>query len=53
MGSIKECAEELRIHLMFIPPGNTDELQPIDRAVFGIMKAVCRFCSGNRALMIP
>jgi hypothetical protein len=37
--SMKNFAAELGIHLLFIPPGLTDELQPLDRFVFGVMKA--------------
>jgi hypothetical protein len=37
--AMKEYAAELAIHLLFIPPGLTDELQPLDRFVFGAMKA--------------
>jgi hypothetical protein len=32
-------AEGLNIRLHFIPPGMTDEFQPLDRKVFGILKA--------------
>jgi hypothetical protein len=35
-------ARELGIELHFIPPGWTDELQPLDRYVFGALKSVCR-----------
>jgi hypothetical protein len=34
-------AAELGIHSLFIPPGLTGELQPLDRFVFGVMKANC------------
>jgi hypothetical protein len=40
--AMRRHARELGIHLLFIPPGLTDELQPIDRFVFGAMKATCR-----------
>jgi hypothetical protein len=41
-----ECAKRLKIQLHYIPPGWTDELQPLDRYVFGALKAICRrlFC---------
>jgi hypothetical protein len=39
---ITRYAERLAIRLWFIPPGHTDELQPLDRTVFGSMKAVFR-----------
>jgi hypothetical protein len=35
-------AEELGIHFLFIPPGLIDEFQPLDRSVFGALKAACR-----------
>lgn len=35
---IRKLAESLSIELLFIPPGLTDEYQPLDRAVFGVMK---------------
>jgi transposase len=38
----RELADELRIRLHFIPPGWTDELQPLDRYVFGALKSMCR-----------
>jgi hypothetical protein len=38
----KDSAAELGIRLLFIPPGLTDELQPLNRFVFGVMKANCR-----------
>jgi hypothetical protein len=39
---ITGLAASLNIKLRFIPAGHTDELQPLDRAVFGAMKAVFR-----------
>jgi hypothetical protein len=36
---MKKYAEDLGIHLLFIPPGLTDEMQPLDRFAFGVMKA--------------
>jgi hypothetical protein len=38
----RQHAHDLGINLLFIPPGLTDELQPLDRFVFGAMKATCR-----------
>jgi hypothetical protein len=48
----KEYAASIGVNLLFIPPGMTDELQPLDRYVFGVMKANCRrsyrpFCQAN------
>jgi hypothetical protein len=39
---IRDFAIELGISLLFIPPGMTASLQPLDRAVFGAMKATAR-----------
>jgi hypothetical protein len=39
---IKQYARSLGIKLWFIPAGHTDELQPLDRAVFGAMKSIFR-----------
>ena len=38
----KEAAARLEIELVFIPPGCTDQLQPLDRRVFGVLKAHAR-----------
>jgi hypothetical protein len=38
----KAHAASLGIRLWFIPAGHTDELQPLDRAVFGAMKGTFR-----------
>jgi transposase len=38
----RNIARELNIELHFIPPGWTDELQPLDRYIFGAMKSICR-----------
>jgi hypothetical protein len=40
--TIRAYAEDLRIHLLFVPPGLTEELQPLDRFVFGAMKGTFR-----------
>ena len=39
---ILEYANQLNIDLIFIPAGLTDELQPLDRLVFGSLKATAR-----------
>jgi hypothetical protein len=39
---IRGHAASLGIRLWFIPAGHTDELQPLDRAVFGALKAKFR-----------
>jgi hypothetical protein len=39
---MRKHAHNLGINLWFIPPGLTDELQPLDHFVFGVMKATCR-----------
>lgn len=41
--SIIDLAETLNIKLYFIPPGMTDEFQPLDRNVFGCLKATARY----------
>jgi hypothetical protein len=43
------------IELLFIHPGQTDRLQPLDRYVFGALKSVCRrisdrHCADNRTI---
>jgi hypothetical protein len=38
----RACAIELGIVLHFIPAGWTDELQLLDRYVFGVLKSICR-----------
>jgi hypothetical protein len=40
--AVGALAAELRIVLHFIPPGLTDLLQPLDRSVFGALKAEYR-----------
>jgi hypothetical protein len=39
---VKQEAAALGIRLYFIHAGFTDELQPLDRYVFGVLKAMCR-----------
>jgi hypothetical protein len=36
--AMKKYAEELGFHLLFLPPGLTDEMQPLDWFVFGGLK---------------
>jgi hypothetical protein len=38
----KRLAARLNIELLFIPPGQTGELQPLDRTIFGAMKQIGR-----------
>jgi hypothetical protein len=49
---VRELADRLCIRLHFIPPGLTDILQPLDRALFGALKAeyraICRFGMSQR-----
>ena len=40
---IRDLAHALDIELIYIPPGLTDEYQPLDRAVFGVMKQHFRY----------
>jgi hypothetical protein len=40
--AMRQYAEDLGIHLLFIPRGLTDDLQPLDRYVFRAMKGLCR-----------
>lgn len=40
--AVKRLAENLAIRLHYVPPGATDELQPLDRRVFGALKATAR-----------
>ena len=39
---IKEYAKNLGIEMYFIPAGLTDKFQPLDRRVFGCLKATAR-----------
>jgi hypothetical protein len=39
---VRDLARCLHIHLRFMPAGLTDEIQPLERAVFGAMKTSCR-----------
>ena len=40
---VKEHASKMNVGLIFVPAGQTDEWQPLDRAVFGSLKR--RACS--------
>lgn len=40
--TIKELAQSLNIELVFIPPGCTDVCQPLDVAVFAVLKGYAR-----------
>ena len=46
---MKNLAQELNISLYFVPAGLTDELQPMDRNVFGSLKSTARCLFGMRA----
>jgi hypothetical protein len=39
---VREVAQLWEIELLFIPPGCTDKLQPLDCRVFGVLKAYAR-----------
>jgi hypothetical protein len=39
---VREIAQLWEIKLVFIPPGCTDKLQPLERRVFGVLKAYAR-----------
>jgi hypothetical protein len=39
---VKDTAARLNIKLYFIPPGMTDAFQPLDRKVFGVLKAYAK-----------
>lgn len=39
---VKDLARTLNIEIMFVPPGATDNLQPLDRCIFGAMKGIAR-----------
>jgi hypothetical protein len=39
---VREAAERHGIELLFIPPGCTDRLQPLDRKIFGVLKGYAR-----------
>jgi hypothetical protein len=39
---MRQYADDRGIHLLFITPGLTDDLQPLDRYVFEAMRGLCR-----------
>jgi hypothetical protein len=48
--SMKQYAEDLGIHLFSYLPGLIDEMQPLNRFVFGVMKAQGRQMYRNHAM---
>jgi hypothetical protein len=38
----KRAKDQFEIQFLFVPSGLTDEWQPLDRAVFGVVKAISR-----------
>jgi hypothetical protein len=50
--AMKKDAEDLGIHLLFIPAGLTDETQPLERVVFRGMKAHGRQMYRNHAMSV-
>ena len=46
--NVKKACDELNIKLHLIPAGMTDELQPLDKKIFGPMKAYARYLFRNR-----
>jgi hypothetical protein len=49
---MKQYAENLGIHLFFLQPGLTDEMQPLDGFVFGVMRAHGRRMYRNHAMSL-
>jgi hypothetical protein len=39
---VKREARSLNIQLIYVPPGATDDMQPLDRKVFGALKSEAR-----------
>jgi hypothetical protein len=50
---MRQHAEELGIHLVFVPSGLTDQFQPLDRFVFGAMKGMCRYLYRVHCQSVP
>ena len=50
---IRELAENLGIHLVFIPPGMTDHYQPLDGRVFGVLKQYIRLLRRKEYMTDP
>ena len=48
-----QLAESLNINLVFIPAGFTDELQPLDRSIFGVLKSYLRRMWRDRFIENP
>ena len=46
--NVKQACDELNIKLHLIPAGMTDELQPLDKKIFGPMKSYARYLFRNR-----
>jgi hypothetical protein len=52
-GTVKQVATQLNIELIYIPPGATDRLQPLDRMVFGALKSQSRRIFRRQASLDP
>jgi phosphate starvation-inducible protein PhoH len=50
---VKQAAVKLGITLHFIPPDLTDEFQPLNRTVFGVLKVLARPLFGARFHLNP
>jgi hypothetical protein len=50
---VKEFAANLGIDLYFIPPGMTDEFQPLDRSVFSVLKSHAKLFFRERYRLDP
>lgn len=46
--NVKKACSDLNIKLHLIPAGMTDEIQPLDRRIFGPMKSYARYLFRNR-----
>jgi hypothetical protein len=45
---VKKACEDLNIKMHLIPAGMTEQLQPLDRKIFGQLKSYSRFLFRNR-----